>query len=217
MQPFSSRSHWQLNIYFPIFLSLGFYQQPSRTRKYLEVPKGKRKNCRTISLVDWEVHNYSVSKLSIMYCCFKCRLLVTISKRWTNIFECYIFIIFTYSYRPPLQVWYNMYIFISAENCTQDNKYSILYFISTRGNNTQSCFIVCFKYSRSGIRHIKRFEQKIAIRNNKLLVFKNDIALACIEILTCSWKNIMVIYDWHGKIPLRKTMQNNYWFWYAVS
>ena len=98
MQPFSSRSHWQLNIYFPIFLSLGFYQQPSRTRKYLEVPKGKRKNCRTISLVDWEVHNYSVSKLSIMYCCFKCRLLVTISKRWINIFECHIFIIFTYSY-----------------------------------------------------------------------------------------------------------------------
>lgn len=93
MQPFSSRSHWQLNIYFPIFLSLGFYQQPSRTRKYLEVPKGKRKNCRTISLVDWEVHNYSVSKLSIMYCCFKCRLLVTISKRWINIYECYIFII----------------------------------------------------------------------------------------------------------------------------
>ena len=141
-------------------------------------------------------------------------------KQWINIFECYTFFIFIIRISPLFAVWC-IYIYfitlISAEKCTQDNKYSILYFISTRGNNTQSCFIVCFKYSRSGIRHIKSFEQKIAIRNNKLLVFKNDIALACIEILTCSWKNIMVIYDWHGKIPLRKTMQNNYWFWYAVS
>ena len=173
MQPFSSRSHWQLNIYFPIFLSLGFYQQLSRTRKYLEVPKGKRKNCRTISLVDWEVHNYSVSKLSITYCCLEWRLVVTILKLLINIFEWYISIIFICSYNDKLaNEDTKCSIDISGEKCTQDNKHSILYFISTRGNNTQSCFIVCFKYSRNGIRYIKRFEQKMAIRNNKLLVFQ---------------------------------------------
>ena len=60
MQPFLFRSHRQLNLFTYFFFHSAFINNWSRTRKYLEAPEGKRKNWRTISLVDWEVLCYGV-------------------------------------------------------------------------------------------------------------------------------------------------------------